>query len=155
MVEAIAGRVRALPRVGLARNGPDGEPLYGVDGIALADRNRLISIPGQFTNALVNVSEVLKYTADLTPDNLDPAPNPAAPNTLFRPLYANDIVYGGLGHDAIHAGAGDDAVSGAEAPAVSYTNNYDKATGAQLNGTPIQSDFFHPVNPGNVLQLNI
>ena len=108
-------------------------------------------MPGPFTDALTNVSGLLKYTADLTPDNLDPALNPAAPNTLFRPLYANDIVYGGLGHDAIHAGAGDDAISGAEAPVVSYTNNYDKTTGAKLNGAPLRTDFHHPFNPGNVL----
>jgi Ca2+-binding RTX toxin-like protein len=134
-----------------SRNGTYGEPLYGVAGFASTDLNKLISIPGQTTNALTNVSGLLKYTADLTPDNLQPNLNPASPDTMFRPLYANDIVYGGLGHDAIHAGAGDDAVSGAEAPVVSYTNNYDKATGAQLNATPLQSDFSHPVNPGNVL----
>ena len=92
---------------------------------------------------------MLKYTADLTPQNLDPA---ASPNVLFRPLYANDIIYGGWGQDAIHGGAGDDAISGAEAPALSYTNNYDQA-GAKT-ASAVQSDFAHPLNPGNVLGYN-
>ena len=35
-----------------------------------------------------------------------------------RALYANDIIYGGLGNDSIHGGAGEDAISGAEAPVV-------------------------------------
>jgi hypothetical protein len=96
------------------------------------------------------VSGQLKYTADLTPDNLDP--NQASPNVLFRPLLANDIIYGGLGSDSIHAGAGDDAISGAEAPIVSVAVNYNQ-NGVQVGGL-IASDFSHPVNPGNVLGYN-
>ena len=34
---------------------------------------------------------------------------------LFRPQYANDIIFGGLGDDFLHGGSGDDAISGAEA----------------------------------------
>src|SRR5213079_1220174 len=90
------------------------------------------------------------YTAELTPDNLDP--NHASPNVLFRPKYANDVIYGGLGDDSIHGGAGDDAISGAEAPVQSYTNNYD-ANGNLLQAD-LRSDFFHPLNPGNVLGYN-
>ena len=70
------------------------------------------------------------------------------------PLYANDIIYGGLGNDAIHGGAGDDAISGAEALAVAYTNSYsvDKTDSAtKLNTALIESDYNHPYNPGNVL----
>ena len=67
---------------------------------------------------MINVAGQLKYTADLTPDNLDPASvGSSSPNTNFRPLFANDIIYGGLGNDSIHSGAGDDAILGGEAPA--------------------------------------
>ena len=66
-----------------------------------------------------------------------------------RALFANDIIYGGLGNDSIHGGAGEDAISGAEAPILSYVNNYNQA-GVKIAG-PIESDYSHPVNPGNVL----
>src|SRR2546427_8908194 len=69
-----------------------------------------------------------------------------------RPLYANDVIYGGLGNDALHGGAGD-AISGAEAPILSYVNSYAQA-GTKLNGPPIESDYTHPVKPGNVLGYN-
>ena len=69
-----------------------------------------------------------------------------------RALYANDIIYGGLGNDALHGGAGEDAISGAEAPMVSYVTNYTQA-GAPI-GVPIRSDYAHPINPGNVLGYN-
>jgi hypothetical protein len=41
-------------------------------------------------------------------------------------------------------------MSGAEAPVLSYTNNYNPA-GAQQNPAPLESDFMRPFNPGNVL----
>ena len=84
----------------------------------------------------------------LTPDNLDPSH--AVPGTTTpRPVYANDVIFGGLGDDAIHGGAGDDAMSGAEAPAVSYANNYNIDGSAADGAHP--SDFYHPFNPGNLL----
>src|SRR5205085_8936727 len=89
------------------------------------------------------------------PDNitLDPATG-LVPNTNTAPaLYANDIIYGGVGNDALHGGAGDDAMSGAEAPATSYANSYNVA-GAKLNGAPFETDFARPYNPGNVLGYN-
>ena len=99
----------------------------------------------------------LKYTADLTPDNLDPGPVPVgipSPNTNFRPLYANDIIYGGLGNDSIHSGAGDDAILGGEAPGIpAYVTNYDQDGNlVQVNNNSVtESDFAHPFNPGNPL----
>ena len=123
------------------------EPLFaiGVD----ASQNQLISTPGTMQEAVINTTDAVRYTAVLMPDNLDPSH--AAPNTNTpRPLYANDVIYGGLGNDALHGGAGDDAMSGAEAPASGYTDNYNFA-GSQLNTAPIPSDFAHPYNPGNVL----
>ncbi|MCL5735095.1 MAG: hypothetical protein M1274_05810, partial [Actinobacteria bacterium] len=130
-----------------------GERLYGIAAIPTTDINRLISTPDRVNNGILNVEGALKYTADLTPENLQPN-QPTPPNPLFRPLYASDMIYGGWGNDCIHGGAGDDAISGAEAPALSYTNNYNKTTGAQLNAVPIESDFAHPFNPGNVLGYN-
>ena len=114
-----------------------------------------ISIQGGAEDVMTNVTDTLLYTADLAPDNLDPASvGSTSPNELFVPLDANDIIYGGLGNDSIHGGAGDDAISGAEALPVSYTNSYalDKTqTAIKLNTAPIESDYYHPYNPGNVL----
>src|SRR5205823_2004824 len=89
---------------------------------------------------------------DLTPDNVDPASKGStSPNELYLPTHSyNDVIYGGLGNDSIHGGAGDDAMSGAEGPVVSYTNTYD-ANGSKLNGAPLESDFSHPLDQGNVL----
>jgi Ca2+-binding RTX toxin-like protein len=138
-------------RLFASRNGaPGGEPLYGIAALSAGELNTLISTPGGMQQATINVAGMLKYTADLTPDNLDPA-KLTPPNVLFRPLYANDVIYGGWGNDSIHSGAGDDAISGAEAPAESYTNNYDQGTGSILLPAVQRSDFFHPLNPGNVL----
>ncbi|TMC67910.1 MAG: hypothetical protein E6J13_15660 [Chloroflexi bacterium] len=88
----------------------------------------------------------------LVPDNLDPQHR--QPFTLMpRPLFASDVMYGGLGSDMMHGGSGEDAMSGAEAPILSFTNNYNSA-GTQLNRAPLESDFAHPFNPGNVLGYN-
>jgi Ca2+-binding RTX toxin-like protein len=125
-----------------------GEPLYGLAPVSAA--NVEYSIQGGAEDVMTNVPGTLLYTAVLTPDNLDPS-HVAAGTATPRPLYANDIVYGGLGNDSIHGGAGDDAISGAEALPLSYTNNYTVA-GALINTTaPIRSDYAHPYNPGNVL----
>ena len=59
-------------------------------------------------------------------------------------------MFGGLGNDFIHGGAGDDALSGAEAMAISYLQKY---TGKTLTST-VQSDFYHPFNPGDALRFN-
>ncbi|MFU8842160.1 MAG: hypothetical protein ACNA8R_15900, partial [Nitriliruptoraceae bacterium] len=67
----------------------------------------------------------------LEPFNLDPiGASGGIQNPLFRPLYADDIIYGGLGSDFLHGGAGDDAISGAEA---------------------LPEFYAAPYNPGNVL----
>jgi hypothetical protein len=97
---------------------------------------------------MTNVTGTLLYTADLQPDNLDPS-NAVPSTNMPRPLDANDVIYGGLGNDSIHGGAGDDAISGAEALAVSYTNNYNQD--GTLQASFLRSDFDHPYNPGNVL----
>ncbi|MDX6472952.1 MAG: hypothetical protein QOK22_1768, partial [Gaiellaceae bacterium] len=106
-------------RLYVSRNSASyGEPLYGIAAIAAGDINLAISTPGNMQLAITNPDGVLKYTADLMPDNLDPALRTApstSPNELYVPLDANDIIFGGLGNDSIHGGAGDDAISGAEA----------------------------------------
>jgi hypothetical protein len=111
------------------------KPLYDIAAIPAAGANQLVSTPDGVNNGLINVTPTvflsgLKYTVDLTPQNLQPS-RPPPPDPLFRPLYANDIIYGGGGDGSIHGGAGDDAISGAEALAgtaaadKSFTNNYD------------------------------
>ncbi len=133
-----------VSRVGTA------EPLYGI-GID-AQQNLLISNQGNQQQAVINVTNALRYTADLTPDNLipnDPSPT-TAQETNNRPLFANDVIYGGWGNDSIHAGAGDDAISGAEAPAgPAYANVYNQ--NGSLSTAHVETDFTHPYNPGNLL----
>ena len=117
------------------------EPLYGVLATTQAD----ISTPGKVQTATINVTGKLKYTALLHPFYLDPAQQ----DEHFRPLFADDILYGGLGDDSIHAGSGDDAISGAEALARAYIWFDPLAT------TPAaRSDFDAPYNPGNLLRFN-
>src|SRR5262249_3639019 len=64
-----------------------------------------ISLPGPWTGAVVDITNILKTTVDLTVGH--------GPDT-YSNGYA-DVIYGGLGDDWIHGGAGDDAISGAEA----------------------------------------
>src|SRR5207247_7983368 len=99
-----------------------GEPLYGIAAIPASQISLLIQDSNDQINAIINVNGALTYTADLTPDNVDP--NTASPNVLFRPKYANDIIYGGLGNESIHRGSGDDAISGRDASMLSCITNY-------------------------------
>jgi hypothetical protein len=119
------------------------EPLYG---ITTPTAQAMIATPGNHQQALINVTLALKYTALIYP--FPPAAN-APPGPQFRTVQENDIVYGGWGDDSIHATFGSDAISGAEAPITAYTNNYDM-NGNQI-GSPVESDWYHPFNPGNVL----
>jgi Ca2+-binding RTX toxin-like protein len=147
-------------RLYLSRNSTSfGEPLYGIAAIPASQINLLISDSSGKESAVLNVAGQLRYTADLTPDNLDPASvGSSSPNTNFRPLYANDVIYGGLGNDSIHGGAGDDAILGGEAPGIAaYITNYaQNGNLVQVNNNTAnkfvtESDFAHPFNPGNPL----
>ena len=79
---------------------------------------------------------------------------------MFRPLYANDIIYGGLGNDSIHGGAGDDAILGGEAPASRPMSPTTTRPALSFRSTTTadhfvtESDFAHPFNPGNPLGYN-
>ncbi len=86
---------------------------------------------------------------------------------VYSPIYGHNIIYGGWGNGVVHGGPGNSAISGAEAPTLGYADNfnmYGNETQAQylssgngdtvvtdyvLNKAPIETDFFHPVNPGN------
>jgi Ca2+-binding RTX toxin-like protein len=143
-------------RIFASRNSTSfGEPLYGIAKIEDNQINLLIVEKTGKESAVLNVRGQLKYTADLTPDNLDPdSRGSSSPNTNFRPLYANDIIYGGLGNDSIHSGAGDDAILGGEAPGIpAYVTNYDQNGNlVKVNNNSVtESDFAHPFNPGNPL----
>jgi Ca2+-binding RTX toxin-like protein len=138
-------------RIFASRNSSLGEPLNGIAPIPVGQLNTIIKNSNGDYFAITNVAGALKYTVDLTPYSVDPSK--AAPTTLMpRALYANDIIYGGLGNDALHGGAGEDAISGAEAPTLSYVNNY-KPDGT-IEVALIRSDYAHPFNPGNVLGYN-
>jgi Ca2+-binding RTX toxin-like protein len=100
-------------RISTSRNGLP-EPLYGL----AAEAQRTISTPGNHHVAVLFPTGRLNKTVNLTPFNVDG--NLAGQDPLYDPADADDILYGGLGHDFVHGGAGDDAISGAEALALFY-----------------------------------
>jgi Ca2+-binding RTX toxin-like protein len=130
-------------RIYTSRNGT-AEALYGI----AATTQQTISTSGQAQLATINVTGKLKRTVNLTPFNVDPA-DAATFDPVLTP--SDDIIFGGWGNDWLHGGAGDDAISGAEALAVSYAQRYD-GTGALIG--VVQIDYFHPVNPGDVLHFS-
>ncbi|MGH2998422.1 MAG: beta strand repeat-containing protein, partial [Gaiellaceae bacterium] len=116
------------------------EPLNGIGTLTDPNDGATADLTAQGTGqeVIVNPVGTLTYTALLIPYDLGAAPK-----------YANDIIYGGLGNDSIHGGSGDDAISGAEAPVQSYANNYD--ANGNLIQADIETDWYHPFNPGNAL----
>src|SRR5260370_202637 len=82
-------------------------------------------------------------------------------------VYGHNIIYGGWGNGVVHGGPGNSAISGAEAPTLGYTDNFNMygienavvymttqiadtvLTDYVLNKVPVETDFFHPYNPGN------
>jgi len=99
------------------------EPLYGV--AMLAEVNLEIDTPGNLQQATINIPGILKKTVNLTPFELGDTTD-----LPLNPLFADDIIYGGLGSDFLHGSAGDDGISGAEA---------------------LPEYFAAPANPGDVL----
>ncbi len=134
-----------------------GESLYGIDPLLATDPstrtnngnvlNEFIYTPGQAQSATINVAGRLKKTVDLTPLNLTPRSS-GVQDPLFRPLFADDIIFGGLGDDFIHGGSGDDALAGGEALAEGYNVHLDAA--GEVDGL-VRIDFNRPWNPGNAL----
>ncbi len=175
----------------ISRNGYS-EPLNGVNSAIPANQlNELITTPGNAQSAVINVAGALNFNALLYPYVWDPATylSPGISNgnptystnckenavcPTYETVYGHNIIYGGWGNGVIQAGPGDSALSGAEAPTLSYADNFDMyggktptldrqnqatymSTGVAsenvldyvLNTVPIETDFFHPVNPGN------
>ncbi|RLQ23593.1 LEPR-XLL domain-containing protein [Seongchinamella sediminis] len=113
--------------IATSRNSDDyGEPLYGIAPLGNRDLDQYIDTPGDIQQSIINLSDALKRTVDLTPFAVG----------------EDDIIYGGLGDDSLHGGAGDDAISGAEAM---------EGVAAQVNGTDYLSGYSTPANPGGVL----
>jgi hypothetical protein len=145
-------------RIFTSRNSTAGEPLYGVAGLLAADPdtrfsngnviNELIYTPGNVQITTINPLNALNKAFDITPFNL--RPNAAgADDPLFRPHYADDIMYGGLGSDFMHGGSGDDAISGAEALTVSYGQTYNAAGVTGI----VRTDWTRPYNGGFMLHF--
>ncbi len=169
-----------------SRNGFS-EPLYGiaaVTGSTTPTLNQLITTPGNAQQAVIDVAGALNYSALLYPYNWDPTTwaSPGVSNgnptystnckenqicPTYLTVYGHNIIYGGWGNGVVHGGPGNSAISGAEAPTLAYTDNfnmYGNETAAQymstatadtvltdyvLNKVPVETDFFHPFNPGN------
>ncbi|MEY2518221.1 MAG: large repetitive protein, partial [bacterium] len=128
-------------RIFTSRNGT-AEPLYGIAATTQQD----ITANGNAQAATINVTGTLAKAVDITPFNLKPsALGPDDP--YFDPLYADDVIFGGLGDDFLHGAAGDDAISGAEALPLAYAA--DRVGGVQTQ--IVRSDFTRPYNPGDLL----
>jgi hypothetical protein len=138
-----------------------GEPLYGIAPVPAAQLSAPIATPGNVQQAVINVAGALRWTAVLVPYNWDPAaagsPSFAAgcaPSAkscpYYQPRYGHNIIYGGWGDGVIHGGPGQSALSGAEAPELGYTDNFDML-GNAVNTAPIETDWYHPFNPGNAM----
>jgi hypothetical protein len=135
------------------------EPLYAVHFLLASDPdtrtsqgnviNEFVYTPGQVQTATLNVNQALNKTVDITPFNLTPNAQ-GADNPLFDPIFADDIIFGGLGEDFLHGAAGDDAIAGGEALPESYTQRFD-STG-NLRGL-VRTDFTRPWNPGDILKF--
>ena len=125
-------------RIFTSRNTSDpskAENLYGVLALLASDPdtrtsqgdvlNELITTPGDVQVETINVAGQLKKSVDLTPFNLTEAELGAANPLLVNPMFADDVIFGGLGKDFLHGGSGDDAISGAEAIGESYAPRFD------------------------------
>ncbi|HET7466406.1 MAG TPA: hypothetical protein VFL29_07050 [Candidatus Dormibacteraeota bacterium] len=126
-----------------------------------------------FAGALQYVAEMYPYTWDPASLGGTLGPNPTfatestcKPNQiclLYNPRFGHNIIYGGWGNGVVHGGPGNSAVSGAEAPVLGFTDNFSLwGSGSPtspdtlglvadfvLNKAPIETDFYHPFNPGN------
>ena len=142
-------------RIYTSRNTVDGEPLYGIAPLKSADKDdprvmqgdvidEKIATPGSMQTATLNPANQLKKSVDLIPFNVEGSVA-SVQDKLYVAVYANDIIFGGLGSDFIHGGSGDDAISGAEAvPGVTAQGEPDTST--------IPS-FWWPFNPGDILDF--
>jgi Ca2+-binding RTX toxin-like protein len=147
-------------RIFTSRNSTTGEALYGVAGLLASDPdtrtsqgdvlNELITTPGNVQVELINVAGKLKKSVDLTPFNLTAAELGAADPFLSNQLFADDVIFGGLGSDFLHGGSGDDAISGAEALGESYAPRFDSL--GNLVGL-VRTDFSRPYNPSDILHF--
>ncbi|MFZ0529420.1 MAG: HYR domain-containing protein [Propionicimonas sp.] len=159
--------VDGKPCTGNAEGTCYSEPLYGIRALLPRDPdarisngnvlNEFIYTPGRIQTETINVAGVLNKTVNQTPFNVD-----LLSDELFRPVGGyDDIIFGGLGADAIHGGSGDDALSGAEALTEGWAPTYTSScTDPASPGCPalrdglVRIDFGHPVNPGDVLRFN-
>ncbi|GGO80245.1 hypothetical protein GCM10011348_16530 [Marinobacterium nitratireducens] len=136
------------------------ESLYGIGALLATDPdtrtsqgnvlNELIRTPGNVQSELINVAGELKKSVDLTPYNLTPEELGAADPRLSNQMFADDVIFGGLGKDFIHGGSGDDAISGAEALEESYAPRFNSA--GEFIGL-IRTDFSRPYNPSDILHF--
>ena len=162
-------------RIFTSRNTADNtkaESLFGVQALLGSDPdsrtsqgnvlNEYIYTPGAVQTETINIGGELKKSVDITPYLLVPVGDVASQDPLTvqldAPLFADDIIFGGLGDDFLHGGAGNDAISGAEALTVSYTVRF----GSEVNTGQLEQqetavaglvrvDYTRPWNPGNIL----
>ena len=133
-------------RIFTSRNGT-AEPLYGVDATTqAADQHARQHAGGDVSTS----TGQLKKAVDLTPFNLTPNAS-GADDPLFEPVFADDIIFGGLGNDFLHGGSGDDAISGAEALPSPTPSCY--APDGDARWAWSGSTSRRPFNPGDLLHF--
>jgi Ca2+-binding RTX toxin-like protein len=137
------------------------ENLFGVWSLLASDPdsrtsqgnviNEFIYTPGHVQEELINVEFELIKSVDLTPFDSDSgsifAPVYSANPVEHNPLFADDVIFGGLGNDSIHGGSGDDAIGGQEALPESYVQRFEEG---ELVGLA-RTDFTRPWNPSDIL----
>ncbi|MEO5610974.1 MAG: Calx-beta domain-containing protein, partial [Ornithinibacter sp.] len=114
-----------------------------LNGVTSPNLQAEITTPGRLQVAVIFAAGALNKAVDITPFALDGRFD----NPLFRPLYANDAIFGGLGDDFLHGASGDDAISGAEALATSWAATY---AGASTVGV-VETGWNRPFNDGTLL----
>ncbi|HET9216448.1 MAG TPA: hypothetical protein VFR18_05690, partial [Terriglobia bacterium] len=137
------------------------EPLYGINFLLATDPdpqhpqiihgnviNEFVYTPGQVQTATLNVNNALNKAVDITPFNLTPEDEGDDP--LSDPIFADDMIFGGLDSDFLHGASGDDAIGGGEALPESYTQRFD-ADGNVVG--LVRTDFTRPWNPGDILHF--
>jgi Ca2+-binding RTX toxin-like protein len=138
------------------------EPLYGIKYLLANDPDpqhpqiihgnvidEFIYTPGQVQTATINPNQALNKAVDITPYNLHPN-SMGGDDPLYDPIFADDMIFGGLGADFLHGASGDDAIGGGEALSESYTQLFDED--GNVVGL-VRTDFSRPWNPGDILHF--
>ena len=172
------GRIFTSRNTGIVGNAAYGEQyaegLFGIYSLLTNDPDRRTSqgnvlneaiyTPGKVQQETINIAFEIVKSVDLTPFDSDAssifAPVYAADPNEHDPIFADDVLFGGLGQDFIHGGSGDDAIGGHEVLSEAYVQRYGTLpdVSVDIDQTGViglaRTDFTRPWNPSNILVFN-